>query len=459
MGEKKPSNKFPFTQNRLEKLAPPPSGRVYFYDTATPGLALCVTAAGAKTFYSVRKINGRNGKTIRMLLGKFPGVTLDAASKAALKIVGDIAKGIDPSLERNAKREEPTLANLWDSYLELHAKPQKKSWKDDERQYNKYLPTLRNKRLSAITKTVVTKWHSTIAKEHGPIQANRCKALLATMFSKASATVGYTGSNPAKGVANFPERSRERFLLPAEMKAFFTALAAEDAYWQAFFLLCLFTGSRRGNVASMAWAEIDLENSVWHIPASKTKNKRPTTVSLCAPALAILRTRHDQRNRSPYVFPAFTGDGHMIDPRKAWNRVLTAMRTCPECEEVIGQGELVDQKAWKRADRKYRCPKCKAELPDAKPADLHMHDLRRTQDSWQAAMGISLAIIGKSLGHADLKSMQVYALLQLDPVKDAVSRSAGAMLEAANISLASDGTVKSLDAIPMQPKVVDSSTP
>ena len=225
-----------------------------------------------------------------------------------------------------------------DRTLELHAKPRKKTWKDDERQYNKYLPTLHDKRLSAITQAIVAKWHGTIAKEHGPIQANRCKALLATMFSKASAAVGYTGPNPAVGVANFPERSRERFLLPAEMKAFFTALAAEDVYWQAFFLLCLFTGSRRGNVAAMEWPEIDLENAVWHIPGNKTKNKRPTTISLCAPALAILKTRHEQRNGSPYVFPAFKGDGHLSDPRKSWDRILTAMRTCPKCNRSCGAG-------------------------------------------------------------------------------------------------------------------------
>ena len=70
-------------------------------------------------------------------------------------------------------------------------------------------------------------------------------------------------------------------------------------------------------------------------------------------------------------------------------------------------------------------------------------------------MGISLAIIGKSLGHAALKSTQVYARLQLDPVKDAVGRSARAMLEAANIGVAADGTVKSLDTDPVQPTVVD----
>ena len=206
------------------------------------------------------------------------------------------------------------MPSCGNSYLELHAKPRKKTWKDDERQYNKYLPTLHNKRLSAITQPIVAKWHGTIAKEHGPIQANRCKASLATMFSKASAAVGYTGPNPAVGVANFPERSRERFLLPAEMKAFFTALAAEDVYWQAFFLLCLFTGSRRGNVAAMEWPEIDLENAVWHIPGSKTKNKRPTTISLCAPALAILKDSPRATERQPLRFPRVQGRRASIGP-------------------------------------------------------------------------------------------------------------------------------------------------
>jgi integrase len=118
--------------------------------------------------------------------------------------------------------------------------------------------------------------------------------------------------------------------------------------------------------------------------------------------LAILKTRHDQRNGSPYVFPAFKGDGHLIDPRKSWNRILTA----------------------------------------AKIDNLHMHDLRRTQGSWQAAMGISMAIIGKTLGHADLKSTQVYARLQLDPVKDAVGKTATAFLDAAKVDMGADGTVK-----------------
>ena len=436
MVEKKPpETRFNFTISAIDKLPAPASGRVVYHDAGCDNLTLVVSPA-SKTFYWFGRSAGR---PTRLFVGKFPEMGVEAARKKTRQLSAARDEGRDPAAERKAKRNEPVLAELWESYLELHAKPRKKSWKDDERMYNKYLPTLHNKRLSGITPAMVAKWHGTIAKDHGPYQANRVKALLATMFSKASAAIGYTGPNPAIGVQNFPERSRERFLLPAEMKAFFTALAAEDTYWQAFFLLCLFTGSRRGNVAAMEWPEIDLENAIWHIPGSKTKNKRPTTISLCAPALAILRTRHDQRNGTSYVFPASKGDGHMIDPRKAWNRILTAMRKCPKCDELVGQGELTDPQAWKKADKKYRCPKCKADLPPVPETDLRMHDLRRTQGSWQAAMGISLAIIGKSLGHADLKSTQVYSRLQLDPVKDAVSRASGAMVEAAGVQIGGSG--------------------
>ena len=72
--------------------------------------------------------------------------------------------------------------------------------------YNKYLTGLHGKRLSEITEAIVAKWHGAIAKEHGPIQANRCKALLATMFYKAAAAVGYAGPNPCRrALRYFPE--------------------------------------------------------------------------------------------------------------------------------------------------------------------------------------------------------------------------------------------------------------
>ena len=63
--------------------------------------------------------------------------------------------------------------------------------------------------------------------------------------------------------------------------------------------------------------------------------------------------------------------------------------------------------------------------------DLRIHDLRRTLGSWQAAAGTSLPIIGKSLGHKSLAATQVYARLNLDPVRASVNRATDDLLLAA----------------------------
>ncbi|MGH8596264.1 MAG: tyrosine-type recombinase/integrase, partial [Gammaproteobacteria bacterium] len=63
--------------------------------------------------------------------------------------------------------------------------------------------------------------------------------------------------------------------------------------------------------------------------------------------------------------------------------------------------------------------------------DLRMHDLRRTFGSWQAALGSSSLIIGKSLGHRDPTSTAIYARLNVDPVRASVERATDAMLATA----------------------------
>jgi len=392
MVEKRSNEKrFPFTKTAIEKLPYPARGRVVYHDAGCDNLTL-VASPVSKVFQRSGRVLGR---PTRRALGKFPDLTVENARKACRRDSVAVADGKDPAAERHARRTEPTLAALWECYLETHARPRKRTWKDDERMYRKYMAAMHGKRLSALTQAVVAKWHGGIAHNHGPIQANRCKFLLATMFSKASAAVGYTGPNPCKGVPNFPERSRERFLLPTEMKAFFDALVDAGDPWHDLFQLALFTGARRGNIASMEWREIDLANGVWHISGSKTKNKRPTSIALCPPAVAILQSRLELSNGSPYVFPTGSASGHVIDPRKAWERV----------RETSGL------------------------------TDLRMHDLRRSLGSWQAAAGASLAVIGGSLGHADLKSTQVYSRLQLDTIRKSVNGATSAMLAAGGVKL------------------------
>ena len=55
-------------------------------------------------------------------------------------------------------------------------------------------------------------------------------------------------------------------------------------------------------------------------------------------------------------------------------------------------------------------------------ADLRIHDLRHSFASSGLSAGDSLAMIGKLLGHADVKTTARYAHLADDPVKQAAAR-------------------------------------
>jgi len=388
------TSKLAFTNERLMKLPVPEKGRVYHYDEKAVGLCLCITHAATRTFYFYRKINKRPE---RIRLGKFPDVSISAARDAAAELSGEIAKGRDPAAERQARRESPTLQALFEHWWATHSKPHKKTWENDGRLFDKYLGTHKNCRLATITKVDVQRWHAAIGDNHGPYQANRVRSLLSAMYG-AAADLGHTGGNPCNGVKTFREESRERFLQPDEMRTFFSALADEEPLWRDFFLLLLFTGARRGNVARMAWSEIDMDRAVWYLPGKQAKNGKPMAVVLPDPAVDVLKTRREADPDGQWVFGKKTTDGPIDDPRKAWERVRKASGL----------------------------------------TDLRMHDLRRSLGSWQAALGTSLSVIGKSLGHRDYKVTQVYARLQLDPVREAVGNAVTAMVAAGKPKLESD---------------------
>jgi hypothetical protein len=104
-----------FTKWDIDALALPPQGkRLWVYDSKVRGLALQVTSTGAKSFYVVRKVEGR---TEFIRLSAYPDLTIEQARKRAQEINGEIARGINPAHERREKRREWTLGELWAGLL------------------------------------------------------------------------------------------------------------------------------------------------------------------------------------------------------------------------------------------------------------------------------------------------------------------------------------------------------
>jgi integrase len=375
---------FPFSEERIRKLKPPADrDREYHKDQGFPGLQVCVTSTGSKTYYLVKRTDGR---PTRHLLGPAAELSVDNARKAAAAKAGKIASGENPQTERQQKREEPTLEKLhkhWMLYAEAHKKPA--SAVEDKRIFEKLLKPLASRRLGTITKADVQALHATIGADNGIYAANRALALLRSMFNKAD-DMGYRGGNPAAGVKMFKEQSRDRFLQPNELEEFFKALDTELPIFRDYFLTLLLTGARKSNVMSMRWADLDLEAGFWRIPA--TKNGSVVVVPLVAPALSILTARKENA-RGEWVFPG-RRESHMQEPDKAWGRIVA----------------------------------------EAKLTDLRIHDLRRSLGSWMAGQNVSLTIIGKVLGHRTPQATAVYARLTMDPQRAAMEGATTAMLAA-----------------------------
>ena len=380
--------KINFTIKAINDLPLPAKGkRAYHYDLKVAGLCVCVTDSGSKTFYSYKKIKG---SPERKRIGKFPDLSIEQARGKAGEINSRVANGENPNDLTRAERAELTFAGLFKDYIETHAKIHKKSWKEDQGQYDRYLARFRNKKISQIDMGTIQRLHHEIGANKGHYAANRLLSLLQSIFNKATVSGLWKGNNPCNGVKKFKETSRERFLQPDELPKFFEALAEEpNDTIRDYFLLSLLTGARRANVQAMSWNQLNFERGEWRITV--TKNGDPQTVPLVEEAQKILLAR--QGNGSDWVFPGIGKTGHLIEPKTGWHRI---------CKRAGLEG-------------------------------VRIHDLRRSMGSWQASTGANLSIIGKTLNHKNVSTTAIYARLNIDPVREAMEKATSAMMTAGKV--------------------------
>jgi len=387
--KRKAAERFRFTVDRLARVTVPDGAdRVYVYDAERQHLAFCLTTGGSRSFYVYKRVAGR---PVRMKLGDYPTISIETARKLEAVNANDIAAGKDPMEQRRQARAEITFAEVFQRYLEGHAKLKKRTWKEDEQKFEKHLGQLKSRRFKTITSADITAVHTRIGKTHKGA-ANRVLALLSKVFRYAAGAMDMKIPNPCSGIERFAENERARFLEPEEIKPFMDALEAEtDQTYKDYFMTLLLTGARAGNVAAMRWAEIHFDRMVWEIPATKYKGKFAHTVTLDSRAIEILTRRKLKAGKCEWVFPS-TGkrkstSGHLVRAHEAWKDLLER----------------------------------------AGISDFNLHDLRRSLASYMAMSGTGLPIIGRQLGHRAESTTRRYARLHLDPVRTSVAAALQAM--------------------------------
>ena len=176
-------NKFAFTKKSLDRAKPSGNDqRAYYYDTTTRGLALAVSPAGKKVFVLYRKVARRPE---RITIGPYPDLTIEQARKRADELNGAIARGENPGVSRRTVRDEMTLGDLFDAYLQNHAKPHIKTWRHDVSLFNLHLKVWKLRKISDIRKTDVKGLHLRIGEKSGHYIANRVIERLRALFNKA----------------------------------------------------------------------------------------------------------------------------------------------------------------------------------------------------------------------------------------------------------------------------------
>ena len=398
-----------------------PSGPDSFvWDDSLFGFGLRVQRTGAKSYVvKYRAGSGRGAPTRRLTLGRVGTLTPDEARALARKTLGAVAHGSDPAALKAAERRASTLRELADIFLTEHVEAKRKP--ATATHYRSLLekvvlPELGSRKAEQVTPSDLAKLH---AKMRGrPYQANRMLEVVGSLYSfVGKRKILSLGLNPARGIEQYPETGRERFLTADELARLGDAIreaetvglpyeidgakptskhAPKDAnrrtkigpHAAAAVRLLILTGARLREILHLKWDHVDLDRGMLLLPDSKTGKK---AIVLNAPALDVLA---NLPRVGTYVIAGETAGTNEEKPRADLNRPWRAIR--------------------KRAGLN----------------GLRIHDLRHTHASVGAGLGLGLPIIGKLLGHTQPSTTARYAHLDADPLRRA-SEHIGSWLAAA----------------------------
>ena len=376
------------TEALLDSLTPTDRDQ-FLFDTLLATFGYRLTPAGRGIFFA-----GKPRRTI----GHRPPLKVNEAREQAHQMLADLRQGLDPALEHKARQRaraagETTIAQLADKWLADYVRPKLKPRTvfDYERLLAQHiLPALGQLSVARIERDDVVRLHVAMARI--PRRANYTVATVRALVNFGiDLGLRPAGSNPARRIKMYRERTRERFLTEAEMvKAADAIEQAERAgkvgpHGAAGLRLALFTGARSGEITAIQWAHVDWERRLIRLPDSKTNE--PRTIHLSEAALEVLNT-------VPRIGRFVIAGAKSDQPYRNLGRIWIDIRG------------------------------------DAGLQDVRLHDLRHSFASLAAGRGVSLQMIGKLLGHRVPATTARYAHLARDAVA-AVNDELGAAMQAA----------------------------
>ena len=357
-----------------------------FWDRGLPGFGIRVYPSGLKKY--VVQSRGPGGSK-RATLGRHGEIAAEQARRLAAEAIDRIKRGEDPVPP--APEPEATMAVVAERYMRdyvpSHCKP---SSAEVYRRAldNHILPALGTMPVGAVGRGQVTELHYAMRGE--PHAANAVLKIVAKLLSLAVEWgLREAGPNPCRAVRKYKTRPRERFLTEEEYRRLGRAVDELEAkgkvsrHAAAAVRLLVLTGCRRNEVLELRWDDVD-------------------------------RTAGELRLRD-----GKTG-GRMVPLTPAVQGVLDGLPRVPDNPWAIA-GQKPGARLTNVNDP-WLIVRARAGLDG-----VRIHDLRHSWASRALALGESLSMIGKILGHNRIETTARYAHLARDSERVSAAKVGGSI--------------------------------
>ena len=276
----------PNDQRSVDRLTEPD----FYRSEKITGLVLEIRSSGSRKWRLKFQVGqGATRKLKTWTIGDARKIAIGRAESEARERLAQVQiTRRDPRAETRGE----TFDALTRDGIEKHGKAHKRSWKRDLALYEGRIKQLLGVQpTAAITRQDVIIALDSIAKTAGPIQANRCQALVSACFSWAL-DEGRVKLHPAMRIRKRgKERASSRALSDDELRSFWNGLAELPSVISDPFKLLTLLGQRRGEVAGLCRKELATTHhgTIWTIPAERTKNKLIHAVPLPPTAEKIVQ--------------------------------------------------------------------------------------------------------------------------------------------------------------------------
>lgn len=343
------------------------------------GLLLDITPGGVRSWVYRYRLNGKREK---LVLGRYPDLSLKAARTERDKQAAKVARGESPALERKLARagtpSNPTVREFGDQYYREQVAGILKNPADTRRYLDAEIyPTLGEKLLKDVDALDVQALVYRKRDNGRVAAAMRIRMVLKQVFDYALERQIVT-CNPAAMVATRyigKARKRSRVLSPSEIRLYLRTIYQSNIRRQFKLALhiILLTLSRKSELLLARWKDLDMDKGEWLIPAENAKTGKPHLVYLSTQVAEMFRE-----------LKALAGESELVMP---------------------GRGSLI------RSFAKNALNKALEGLSfDMDP--LTIHDLRRTGATQLTERGFEKDVIEKALSHEHEGIRAVYILAE-----------------------------------------------